>query len=289
MSWRHLVRLMRPHQWIKNGFVLVGTLFGRAWHQPQIVRQVLLALLAFCLTSSAVYIFNDWRDREQDRQHPKKRLRPLAAGTVSSGAALALLAVLLATGLGAGFLASWKVLALLLVYVTVNICYSQGLKHIVILDVFLVASGFMIRLLAGTTGIGIEPSQWLLLCGLMMALFLGFAKRRAEIYTLENGGGEHRRVLAEYNPSALDSMIIITAGCVVMMYSLYTTSPATIQLHRTSALIYTVPFVIYGLFRYLYTLHAKQGGGDPAQELVRDPHILGALVGWLATVIWLIS
>jgi 4-hydroxybenzoate polyprenyltransferase len=286
---RQLARLMRPHQWVKNGFVLVGALFSRAWHTPLTIRAALLAMLAFCLTSSAVYVFNDWHDMAQDREHPKKRARPLAAGTVSVPVALGFLVVLLASGLAVGWLASPVVFGLLLAYILINIGYSQGLKHVVILDVFLIASGFMLRLLAGTVGVGIAPSQWLLLCGMMMALFLGFSKRRAELYALNGNGGTHRQVLEQYSPVLLDNMIVITAACVVLMYSLYTTSPATVQLQRTEGLIYTVPFVIYGIFRYLYSLHAKKGGGDPAQELIRDPHVLLAVAGWLATVLYLIS
>lgn len=280
---------MRPRQWVKSGFVLVGPFFGHFWEQPHTIRPVFTASVAFALLASAVYVFNDWQDRAQDRNHPRKRLRPLAAGTVTPRQAFALMLLLLGLGLGLAAWAAWGVLAFGVLYLLINCAYSSGLKHVVILDVFLIGSGFMLRLLAGTTGVGIAPSQWLILCGMMMALFLGFAKRRAELYALNVDSAQHRRVLEEYSPVLLDKMIVITAACVVLMYSLYTTSPVTVQTHGTTGLIYTVPFVIYGLFRYLYALHRQQGGGDPAQELFRDPHLIGALLGWLITVIALIA
>src|SRR5262245_28802465 len=177
-----LWRLMRPRQWVKNGFVFVGLLFANAWRQPQLRLRVVLAAVAFCLVSSGVYIFNDLMDREQDLNHERKKTRPLAAGRVSSGTAVILLIVLWIVGFGVALLVSRTVLGLLLVYILINVAYSVRLKDVVLLDVFLVAAGFMLRILAGTIGVGIPPSQWLLICGLMMALFLGFTKRRAELY-----------------------------------------------------------------------------------------------------------
>jgi 4-hydroxybenzoate polyprenyltransferase len=171
----------------------------------------------------------------------------------------------------------------------INIAYSLHLKHVVILDVFIIAAGFMLRILAGTTGVGIAPSQWLLLCGLMMALFLGFAKRRAELYAMTDDGPSHRRVLGHYTPVLLDKMIVVTATCVILTYSLYTMSPATIQFHHTESLIFTVPFVIYGIFRYIYSLHQKTAGSDPALQIFSDPHLLLSIIGWLLVTLWLIT
>jgi 4-hydroxybenzoate polyprenyltransferase len=196
--------------------------------------------------------------------------------------------LLLAVSFVLGGMVSRAVIIILLIYVLVNIAYSVHLKHVVILDVFIIASGFMLRILAGTIGVGIAPSQWLLLCGLMMALFLGFAKRRAELYALSDEGPTHRRVLGHYQPVLLDNMIVVTATCVILTYSLYTMSPATIQVHHTESLIYTVPFVIYGIFRYIYSLHRQNAGGDPALQIFRDPHLLAAIVGWLVVTLWLL-
>jgi 4-hydroxybenzoate polyprenyltransferase len=280
---------MRPRQWVKNSFVFTGLLFANAWRDPQLRWKVLIIAVAFSLIASGVYIINDLLDRESDLNHPLKKNRPLSSGAVSPAAAFSLLMVLVTGALVLGFLVSFKVLALLSIYLLLNIAYSLRLKHVVILDVFIIASGFMLRILAGTVGAGIAPSQWLLLCGLMMALFLGFAKRRAELYALTGDGPTHRKVLSHYQPVLLDHMIVVTATCVILTYSLYTMSPATIQVHHTESLIYTVPFVIYGIFRYIFALHRQTAGSDPALQIFRDPHLLLAIAGWLIVTIWLIT
>jgi 4-hydroxybenzoate polyprenyltransferase len=291
-----LIRLMRPHQWVKNGFVFIGLLFGHAWKDPHQVAQSLSAFFAFCLLSSAVYVLNDWVDREQDRRHPDKRHRPLASGEVGVPAALGLALFCLLGGAGlAGGLFTGAGLPgshepwLFAIYLFLNAGYSAGLKHVVVLDVFIIAAGFMLRILAGTLGIGIMPSHWLLLCGLMLTLFLGFAKRRAELNVLMEDSGGHRRVLEQYSPAMLDQFITVAAGATVMAYSLYTVSEETIALHGTPWLIATAPCVAYGLFRYLYRLHRTGGGGDPARELLTDPHLLGVFVLWLGLVLWLLA
>lgn len=282
-------QLMRPRHWVKSGFVLLGVLFANAWRQPQIAGKVILAAVGFSLVSSATYILNDLFDRKHDVNHPLKKNRPLASGQVSVSAAVTLQLTLAGAGLAIGYAASAKVLIILALYLLINLAYSMKLKHIVILDVFIIASGFMLRILAGTLGVGIAPSQWLLICGLMMALFLGFAKRRAELYALNGDGATHRKVLSVYQPVLLDKMIVVTATCVILTYSLYTMSPETIQYHHTGSLIYTVPFVMYGIFRYLHSLHGQRTGDDPATEIFRDPHILFAIAGWLLVTLWLIS
>jgi 4-hydroxybenzoate polyprenyltransferase len=287
-SWRDYVRLLRPHEWIKNGFVFVGVLFANAWRQPNMLEQVSITAASFCLVASGVYVFNDLLDREQDRAHPRKQKRPLASGTIANTSAVLLLSLLWLLGFAGAFVVGTRVFLTLLVYVLVNIAYSIGLKHVVVLDVFAIASGFMLRILAGTVGLGIPPSQWLLLCGLMIALFLGFSKRRAELYSASEGV-THRRVLEHYQPVFLDKMIVLTATCVILTYSLYTMSPVTIQTHKTESLIYTVPFVMYGVIRYIYSLHNQGGGTEPAREIFRDPHLLLAIIGWLGVTLWLIS
>lgn len=290
LMFRLMLRLLRPHQWSKNAFVFVGVLFGHAWGNPATLMQAIFAFAAFCLLASAVYVMNDLLDREQDRRHPVKRQRPLASGALSVPMALALL---LACLLGGSFLvvlsesrAPW----LFFVYVAMNVAYSVGLKHIVLLDVFMIASGFMLRLLVGTLGLGIAPSQWLLLCGLMLTLFLGFAKRRAEIRAMEQvaskaHAGAHRRVLEHYSPALLDQLMTIAASGTIVSYSLYTVSAETLAVHGTTHLIYTVPVVIYGMFRYLFLLHCRDGGGDPAQQLLQDRHLLVAVLVWLVLVV----
>lgn len=288
-----LIRLLRPHQWLKNGFVLVGLLFGHAWTNPEMRSQALVAFVAFCLISSAVYVINDIVDREADRRHPEKRHRPIASGRVSIGMALALAAACLAAGMGLAFglfgMPASKAPWLFVSYVLLNVAYSFGLKHVVIIDVFIIAAGFMLRLFAGTLGIGIVPSHWLVLCGLMLTLFLGFAKRRAEVEMPSTSAEPHRRVLDQYSLPLLDQFITLTAGATVITYSLYTVSEETIALHGTRWLIITVPCVLYGLLRYLYRLHRRGGGGDPAREVLSDPHLLGVAALWLLLVVWLLE
>jgi 4-hydroxybenzoate polyprenyltransferase len=284
-----LLRLMRPHQWVKNIFVFTGLLFGHAWHDAHLVAQVFTAFAAFCLVSSAVYVFNDIIDVEQDRLHPKKSSRPLASGRVGIPAAAVLAGVLGVSGFVLAYCASLVVLTILAGYAVMNVAYSLRLKHVVILDVFIIATGFMLRILAGTLGVGIPPSQWLLLCGLMVTLFLGFSKRRAEIFALAEDKAAHRKVLEHYSPVLLDKMIGITASGVILSYSLYTMSADTIRVHGTANLIYTVPFVMYGVFRYIYLLHHQSRGGDPSHDLVRDPHLFVVVGAWLMATILLIA
>jgi 4-hydroxybenzoate polyprenyltransferase len=284
-----LFRLMRPYQWVKNVFVFTGLLFGHAWNDVNLVIGAVATFAAFCLLSSAIYTINDIVDVEQDKLHPKKCKRPLAAGLVSVSAARLLAALLGVIGLVLAYTVSQTVLIILLGYALMNIAYSLRLKHVVILDVFIIATGFMLRILAGTLGIGIPPSQWLLLCGLMVTLFLGFTKRRAEIIALTEDKVAHRRVLEHYSPVLLDKMIGITAAGLIMSYSLYTMNADTIRIHGTGNLIYTVPFVMYGVFRYIYLLHHQSRGGDPSHDLVRDPHLFIVVGAWLFATVLLIA
>lgn len=285
---RDFLRLMRPHQWAKNAFVFVGVIFGHAWSVPPLVVSALLAAAAFSLASSSIYIVNDYADRERDRAHPKKRQRPLASGRVTPGAALSLAALLAAAGLALALAAGPAVLAIVASYAALNLAYSFALKNMVIVDVFVIAAGFILRILAGTLGIGIAPSQWLLVCSLFLTLFLGFTKRRSELLSAGDEFLIHRRALLHYNPALLDKMIGVCACAALMSYSLYTMSPATVRAQGTENLIYTIPFVAYGIFRYLYLLHAQHAGVDTSRELARDPHLLVTLLAWGATTLLLI-
>lgn len=284
-----MLRLMRPHQWLKNGFVFVGLFFGHAWGETETVLAVLLAALAFCFVSSAIYVVNDLSDREADRLHPKKRHRPLAAGRVSPAQAIVLSALCTVVGLVLAASVSPQVLYIVVAYALMNLIYSWRLKQVVILDVFIIAAGFMLRILAGTVGVGIPPSSWLLLTGLLVTLFLGFAKRRSELAVMEQGGETARKVLHNYSLPMLDLMIGICAAGVVMAYSLYTMSAETLAIHHTEKLIYTVPLVLYGLFRYLYRTIGLGAGEDPASDLMRDPHMLITVLLWAALTFWLLS
>lgn len=279
-SLRDLWRLIRPVQWIKNGFVFTGVIFSGLVYDPQLLLSVILAAIAFCLVSSSVYIFNDIIDCESDRQHPEKKERPIASGRVTLPFAITLGVILGICGILIAYYVSWQVLAIILGYIALNAAYTIRLKHVVILDVFCISTGFMLRILAGTIGVGIPPSKWLLLCSLMITLFLGFAKRRAEIIRLRRRKEGHRKVLMNYGPVLLDELIAICATGVIITYSLYTMSPEIIRIHHTENLIYTVPFVIYALFRYIYLLHHGNSGGDPTRDLLKDPHIIISVLGW---------
>ena len=283
------LELLRPRQWVKNAFVLVGLIFGHAYLDPAMLQAALSATIAFCLASGAVYAFNDARDAAQDRDHPDKRARPVARGAVSPGAALALSA---ATGAAALLLAAWtgwKVAAIVAAYLGLSAAYTLVLKTVPVLDVVVIAAGFMLRLLAGTLGIGIAPSNWLLACGFLLTLFLGFAKRRAEIGRLTQDAGRHRAVLEEYSIGFLDKAIALCAAGMVAAYAWYTLAADTALLHGTSSLALTLPWVLLGTLRYLYRLRLRGGGGDPTEELLRDPLLAAAVIGWLATVLWLIG
>lgn len=284
-----LLRLARPKQWVKSLFVFAGLLFGHAWNDPVLVHQVLAAAIAFALVSSCIYVLNDIADRAADRQHPVKRNRPLARGSVSLNAAILLALFVGLSGALLGYYASPEVAVLLAIYAVLNLAYSAGLKRIPILDVFIIAAGFMLRLLAGTSGVGIPPSQWLLLCGLALTLFMGFVKRRAEISGEQEIGSLQRPVLRHYSPLLLDQLITISAAAIIMSYSLYTLSPETIAKHGTSMLIVTVPCVIYAIFRYLLLLHQHRQGEDPASDALRDPHLLITALLWLGLTVWLIA
>jgi 4-hydroxybenzoate polyprenyltransferase len=284
-----LARLARPHHWTKNAFVLVGLLFGHAWREPALVSAALTATLAFCLASSAVYAFNDALDAPRDREHPEKRSRPVARGAVSPALAHGFGAALAVLGLGVAAWTGTRVLASVAAYLVLNAAYSLGLKRVPVLDVFLIAAGFMLRILAGTWGIGIEPSRWLLACGFLLTLFLGFAKRRAELARLAEDAGQHRSVLDAYNADFLDQAVYGSALGMVLCYAFYTVADSTAVLHGTDKLIWTLPWVLLGTYRYLFRLRKRGGGGDPAQELIGDPLLAAAALGWVATVAWLIG
>lgn len=275
LALTRLMRLMRPHQWLKNGFVFAGLVFSQHWDDTRLDFRVLLAFAAFCCASSMVYIVNDWHDRASDALHPVKKRRPLASGAVSGRAALVLALGLLAAGvlLAAG---NQVLLVLLGLYVALNLAYSWRLKQVPVVDVSIIAAGFMLRLLAGTVAVGIPPSRWLLLTGIFLTLFLGFCKRKAESF---QDADSQRAVLAHYTPALLDTFIAVTMTASLTTYSLFATTPEA-QLQHGQRLLYTVPVVIFGLLRYTYQVHRGQGE-DVARDLFRDPWMLAAGCLWL--------
>lgn len=283
------VKLLRPHQWLKNGFVLLGLVFSHRWHETPLLAAVAMAFASFCAMASAVYVFNDIVDADSDRRHAKKRHRPIASGKVPVAAAWVLCGVL---GVASLTFAAWvspAAVALVGCYAAINVVYSYRLKHIVIVDVFVISAGFMLRILTGTLGAGIPPSEWLLLCGMMLTLLLGFGKRRAELMLSMPDGVPVRKVLTQYDLALVDQLLSVTAGCAILSYSIYTVSSETIRLHGTNKLVYTVPFIVYGIFRYLFLLHRLGMGHDTARDLLTDRHMIVTLGCWVAVTVAILT
>jgi 4-hydroxybenzoate polyprenyltransferase len=279
-----LVRLCRPRQWAKNVFVLAPAVFGGGLAIPAGVGRALAATACFCLASSAVYVVNDLLDAAADRSHPRKKARPLAAGAVSPGAAriVAVILAIAAAGLaGAALPASF--LLFLGLYAANSLVYCVWLKHRVLADVLLIAVGFVLRLLGGSAAVGVEASSWLIACGFALALVLGFGKRRLEVAALP-AGTAYRTSLANYTPARLDALLAINIAVCLLTYLLYTVAPDTVARHGTRNLVYTVPLVAYGLFRYLFKVQ-EGGGDDPADVLLADPVFLLNGLLWVLAVL----
>lgn len=287
--WRVFIELLRPQQWVKNAFVLVGLVFGHAWRDPALAGAALWATFAFCLASGAAYALNDACDAGRDREHPDKRCRPVARGALSPAQAVGMAGLAAAASLAAAAWAGWKVAAIVAAYLAMSAAYSLRLKRVPVVEIGVLAVGFMLRLLAGTLGIGIAPSAWLIACGFLLTLFLGLAKRRAEIARLAGDAGRHRAVLEKYSAGFLDRAIVLCAASMVVAYAWYTLADETARIHGTGRLVWTLPWVALGTLRYLYRLRWRGGGGDPAEDLLRDPLLAAAVAGWLATVLWLIG
>lgn len=278
---------MRPEQWTKNLIVFAALIFGRQLFDPAAVGLSLAAFLIFCALSGVVYLINDVSDREADRQHPLKRLRPIASGELSPSVALGAAVVMGALALAA---AAWIRPALGLIaatYLTLFVVYSRVLKHVVILDVLTIAIGFVLRAGAGATAIAVPVSHWLLVCTILLALFLGLSKRRHELTLLAGTATGHRRILEEYNPYLLDQMIGVVTASTLMAYIIYCTSPETTAKFGTDQLVLTTPFPIYGIFRYLYLVH-QRGTGSPSEVLLTDRPLVACIVLWGLTVIAII-
>ena len=274
---------LRPRHWVKNLLVLAPLLFSYNLLAPVAVARALMAFTLFCLISSSVYLLNDIQDCEQDRLHPQKRYRPLATGELGVGVALGMMVVLLLCALAGGVVLSKPFALILFGYWFINLLYSAWLKHQVILDVFAIAAGFVLRVVGGALAIQVEMSDWLLICASLLALFLGFSKRRHELVLLGEEAAGHRQVLEEYNPRFLDMMIGIVTASTVMSYALYTVSEETVRKFHTRGLLLTLPFVLYGVFRYLYLVYHKDQGGDPTQSLLTDRPMVINLCLWAMT------
>ncbi len=283
-----LVRATRPRQWAKNLFVLAPLVFAQELADLAALRAGVLAFVAFCCASSAVYIVNDLADREEDRLHPLKRNRPLAAGTLSVPVASLAAMLLAGSAMALGIYLGRDFLWLVALYLLLNLLYSIGLKNVVILDVMLISVGFVLRVLAGGAAISVEVSAWLVLCTSFLALFLAFSKRRHELILLPNEAPEQRRVLSHYSPTFLDQMINVVTASTVVSYSIYAISPETVEKFHTRYLVYTIPMVLFGIFRYLYLVYQRQTERNPTEAILTDPPFLANLLLWGAAVIWIV-
>jgi len=275
---------MRPRQWTKNVFVLAPLVFSQSLSDPGALARAALAFVAFCMAASAVYLFNDLRDREEDRRHPLKKLRAIASGRVQPATAGTAAAVLAAGALACGASLGASVAAIVAVYLTLNALYSWGLKAVAILDVLVLSLGFVLRVLGGGEAIGVAVSAWLLLCTIFVSLLLAVAKRRHELILLADGASDQRRVLDHYSPLLLDQMInVVTAGS-VLAYALYSISPETVERFQTRYLVYTIPFVLFGIFRFLYLVYQSTSDLNPTESMLKDAPFLLNLALWAATV-----
>lgn len=276
--WPPAIRALRPLQWTKNGILFAALVFDQKLFEVDPFLRTVAAALVFCGLSSAVYLINDVRDIEADRHHPLKRYRAIASGELSPQSALAMAAVLLLVSLGAAYLVRPEFLLISLAYVGLMIAYSFWLKRVVLVDVLTIAAGFVIRAAAGAVAIAVEISPWLLVCTMLLALLLGFGKRRHEVMTLKSRAARHRANLDAYTPRLLDQLIGITAASTVIAYAVYTFDSASVPANHTMML--TIPVVVYAIFRYLYLVYLRHLGGSPEVMLVRDRPLLVSIVLW---------
>jgi len=276
-----LIRAMRPLQWSKNSLVFAALLFDKRVFQWDALWHTLAAAMVFSAVSSAIYLVNDVRDVEQDRLHPKKRFRPIASGEVSPGQAMRVAVALLTVGLITAVAVRLEFAIVIVAYIALMLAYSYGLKRMVILDVFAIAAGFVLRAVGGAVAIDVPASPWLYVCTALGALFIGFGKRRNEIVTLEAAAVQHRANLEDYNLPMLDQIIAIVSAAMLIAYSLYTFDAANVP--SSHAMMLTIPYVAYGLFRYLYLIYRRGEGGSPEVLLIKDPGLISCIVGWVAT------
>jgi 4-hydroxybenzoate polyprenyltransferase len=279
---------LRPGQWTKNLVLFAGLLFGRRLFDPAALARSCAGAAIFCALSGVVYLLNDVADRDADRRHPLKSRRPIASGALSPAFAVTTAAALAAISLALAWWLSPAFSLVALVYLLLLAAYSARLKHVVIIDVLTIAIGFVLRAVAGAVVIDVAISHWLLVCTVLLALFLALSKRRHELTLLLDGATEHRRILGEYSPYLLDQMIGVVTASTLIAYIFYTISPETVQNFQTEYLALTIPFPLYGIFRYLYLVHRKEGGGSPAELLVTDRPLLACVAFWAATVVLIV-
>ena len=279
------LQALRPRQWTKNLLLLVPVFFAKSAFNTELLTRSLVGFVAFCALASGVYLANDWVDRDKDRLHPEKRSRPIAAGHLSGAAVVGLLAACWLVALALSWWVGPAFTGVAIAYVVLQALYTPLLKRLVILDVMAIALGFILRVVAGGQAIPVEVSNWLLLCTLLGAIFLGFAKRRHELSSVENASA-HRANLGEYSLPLLDQMMSISAACTILAYGLYTVSKETVDHVGSDRLKFTVPCVIYGIFRYLFLVYRKNLGGSPERVLLSDAPLIADLAVFVAVAGW---
>jgi 4-hydroxybenzoate polyprenyltransferase len=279
-----IVLSLRPSQWTKNLIVFAGLIFGQRLLDPEAIWRSLVAFAVFCALSGVVYLINDIADREADRIHPLKKRRPIASGDVPVPVAVLVAAVLASAGLAVAFALRFEFGLTALTYVVLQGLYSGPLKQIVIIDVLTISMGFVLRAVGGAVVIAEPVSHWLLIVTVLLALFLALSKRRHELVLLAEGATSHRKILREYSPYLLDQMISVVTASTLVAYAFYTVSPETIQKFNTDKLGLTLPFPLYGIFRYLYLVHQKEGGGSPSDLLLNDRPLLLCVLAWAIAV-----
>ena len=278
------LKLMRIQQWIKNSILFAGLIFGKKLSDPDSVIRSIIAFFLFSLVASCQYVINDYFDRKEDALHPEKRNRPLASGKIDSGIALFITAIIFPISLVAAYKLSPYFFFLLSFYFLFNLLYSKLLKHIVILDVMSISIGFVIRAISGAVVVGVGFSSWLLLCTFMLSLFWGFSKRRGELTLLDKAATSHRKILEEYSTNFLDLMMGIVASMTLLCYVMYVLSPTTISYLGTDKLVYTIPLVVYAIFRSLYIIYIKNMGHNPSKAILTDTSVLISGVLWIIVI-----
>jgi len=282
--WLILVSL-RPRQWTKNFLLFPALLFSKKLFLPELLLTVLCAWVIFCFLSGSVYLFNDLLDRKEDRRHPEKAKRPIAAGTLPVGAAWGAMLLIAGASLGASLLINLEFAGVVFGYWLLQLAYSLWLKHLALWDIFSIAAGFFLRVFAGAEAIRVPVSSWLLLCAIFLSLFLALGKRRSELVTAGKDAGGSRPVLTQYNLGFVDQMVSLATAGTVLSYSLYTLSPETVGKFQSRNLWLTIPIVLFGIFRYLFLVYQRGGGGSPEKILLSDNPLILSVVLYLLVVV----
>jgi len=288
MRSRDIIKLMRPHQYLKNSFIFLPLFFALEITNQELLGNTIIAFISFSLSASAIYILNDYFDIEEDREHPKKKYRPLASGDINRNQAIIIMGILISIGISLMSILSLKATTILIVYVILNIAYTLWLKHIAILDVTIIAIGFVLRIFVGSAVTDIKLSMWIVIMTFLLALFMALAKRRDDVLIFMNTGTKMRKVINGYNLRFVDSAMMIMASVVIVAYTLYTTSPEVIARVGSEYLYITTLFVILGIMRYMQITFVFEDSSSPTNIILRDRFIQMTLIAWILSFVWIL-